>query len=125
MSARKQPLNGKLASLPGARRLKTKPRMPSRALQKVLASVYDQFQRLDDREANANARQDFVFHMTDWLDDLDRLAAIYRHPERFSRKAAGDIAGILYHVIPHLKAAGRLLLDEIPDAFEPAATKGS
>ena len=27
------------------------------------------------------------------------------------------IIGALYHVIPHLNAAGRILLEEIPDAF--------
>jgi hypothetical protein len=92
-------------------------------LEKLLAAVYNQFQRLDNRAANAEARRDFVFHMTDWLDDLDRLQAIYHHPEQWDREEAGrQIAGFLYHVIPHLKAAGRLLLDEVPDAFEPART---
>ncbi len=98
--------------------------MPSKQLQKLLASIYDRFQKLDDPVANAQARQDFVFHMTDWLDDLDRLVAIYEHPEQFDRKSAGcDIAGFLYHAIPHLKAAGRLLLEEIPDAFEEVKHK--
>jgi hypothetical protein len=94
---------------------------PSKDLQKLLAAVYNQFQRLGDRAANAEARRDFVFHMTDWLPDFDRLRAIYEHPEQCDRREAGrEIAGFLYHVIPHLKAAGRLLLDKIPDAFEPA-----
>src|SRR5207248_10218441 len=75
-------------------------------------------------KANATAKQDFIFHMTDWLDDLRRLTAIYEHPEKFDRRTAGcDVAGFLYHVIPHLKAAGRLLLDEIPDAFEGAGSQ--
>jgi hypothetical protein len=123
MSARKLPLNGKLASRPGAQPSKSKLRAPNKSLQKLLTSVYDRFQRLDDRKANATARQDFVFHMTDWLDDLHRLVAIYEHPEKFSREDASDIAGFLYHVIPHLKAAGRLLLDDIPDAFDPDTAK--
>jgi hypothetical protein len=96
--------------------------MPSKALQKLLASVYNHFQRLDDRKANANARRDFVFHMTDWLSDLDHLVAIYKHPERVDAEQASEIVGFLYHVIPHLNAAGRLLLDDIPDAFEPPQT---
>ena len=93
--------------------------MPSKELQKLLGSIYRQYQKLDDPKADARAKQNFIFHMTDWLDDLQRLTAIYEHPENHERQSAGcDVAGFLYHVIPHLKAAGRLLLDKIPDAFE-------
>ena len=124
MSGKKQPLNGKPASTPGGQRSTIKPRMPSKDLQKLLASVYNQFQRLDDRDANTCARAAFIFHMTDWLDDLQRLTAIYEHPDQVDRKQAGrDIAGFLFHVIPHLKAAGRLLVDDIPDAFDPDPAK--
>ncbi len=123
MSARKQPLNGNPGLIPGEPRSEIEPRMPGQDLQKLLASIYDQFQHLDDRAANAKARDDFVFHMTDWLDDLHNLAAIYEHPGQADSKQAGMVvAGFLYHVIPHLKAAGRLLLDHIPDAFEDAET---
>jgi hypothetical protein len=62
--------------------------------------------------------------MTDWLDDLDRLKAIFDHPEHFDRVQAGqEIFGFLIHVIPHVKAAGRLLLNEISDPFEEAVAK--
>jgi hypothetical protein len=122
MSAKKPLRNGRRASTVGAPPSNAL-NEPSKALAKLLAAVYNQFQRLDNRAANAEARRDFVFHMTDWLDDLDRLQAIYHHPEQWDREEAGrEIAGFLYHVIPHLKAAGRLLLDEVPDAFEPART---
>ena len=94
---------------------------PSKELRKLLGSIYHQYQKLDDPKANATAKQDFIFHMTDWLDDLRRLSAIYENPAKFDRESAGcAVAGFLYHVIPHLKAAGRLLLDDIPDAFENA-----
>lgn len=117
MSAKKPQRNGRLASTRGGPSLK-KPRLPSKELETLLGRVYDQFRRLNDRAANAQARNDFVFHMSDWFDDLDRLQAIYKHPERISPKKSGhEIAGFLYHVIPHLNAAGRLLLEEIPDAF--------
>ena len=63
-------------------------------------------------------RRDFGFHMTDWLRDLERLSAVYRHPEKTSvADASSNIMGFLYHAIPHLAAAGRLLLEEVPDAF--------
>src|SRR5438093_582130 len=117
MSAKKPQRNGKLVSTRGGPSLQ-KPRLPSKELETLLARVYDQFRRLDDRAANVEARSDFVFHMSDWFEDLARLQAIYKHPDQFDRRKAGqEIAGFLYHVIPHLNAAGRLLLEEIPDAF--------
>src|SRR5436309_4188184 len=101
MSAKKRLLNGRPAWTPGELRSIIRPTMPSKDLQKLLGSIYHQFQKLDDPKANAIAKQDFVFHMTDWLDDLRRLMAIYQHPDKVDRKNAGcDVAGFLYHVIP-------------------------
>jgi hypothetical protein len=73
----------------------------------------------------AQRRRDFVFHMTDWTGDLEELWALSQHPEKFDVDAATvRIIGCLYHIIPHIKAAGRLLLETIPDAFEqPQPTK--
>jgi hypothetical protein len=121
MSARKHPPNGKPGSTLGELPSKIEFTMPSKELRKLLGSIYHQYQKLDDPKANAVARQDFIFHMTDWLDDLRRLSALFEHPGRFDRQRAGcTVAGFLYHVIPHLKAAGRLLLDYIPDTFDNA-----
>ncbi len=121
MSAKKRRLNGRPASTIGEPLSKIEFTLPSKDLRKLLGSIYHRYQKLDDPKANAIAKRDFIFHMTDWLDDLRRLSAIYEHPSKFDRQTAGDVvAGFLYHVIPHLKAAGRLLLDQIPDAFEDA-----
>src|SRR5437867_1489510 len=101
MSAKKPLRNGKPASPSGGHLLKTY-REPSKELQKLLASVYNQLQHLDDRAANAEVRRDFIFHMTDWLDDLDELKNIYDHPADSDRQAvARRIAGFLYHVTAH------------------------
>src|SRR4051812_29921473 len=115
MSGRKQPPNGKAASKATAPRSAAKP-AAQRHLARLLASVYDQYQHLDDRSLNQRCRRNFVFHMTDWEGDLAKLAELYRHPERFGKDEAADrVAGFLYHVIPHLRAAGRLLLDFTPE----------
>lgn len=54
--------------------------------------------------------------MTDWIDDLRRLADLVDRPEKYDSKAGGSIVvRFLYHVIPHLRAAGRLLLDYEPE----------
>lgn len=63
-------------------------------------------------------RHDFVFHMADCADDLVRFAALANSPGQQDEEAATTfLIGLLYHVVPHLNAAGRLLLDHIPDPF--------
>ena len=64
-------------------------------------------------------RAKFVFHMTDWLEDLRELNRLYEHPERFKASVAcGPLYGILLHVVPHLQAAVRALDGtEPPDPF--------
>ena len=70
------------------------------------------------REDYEKLRFDFVFHMTDWLGDLDRLHALRRAPESWSAEEGTEfLIGVFFHVIPHLKAAGRLLVGESSDPF--------
>jgi hypothetical protein len=98
-----------------------------RQLKQLLAAVYDQFQKAEDRKVNGRWRRNFVFHMTDWSHDLSALARLYEHPGQFDKEQAGKIvAAFLYHAIPHLKAAGRLMLDYCPEDFfqEVDSTKG-
>lgn len=110
MSARKRPRNGEPGSTRTELLSKAEDKGPSRDLQRLLRTVYDRYQKLDDPVANAAARQDFVFHMTDWISDLERLAALYECPERFDRTTAGRaVYGFLIHALPHLMEAGRLL----------------
>jgi hypothetical protein len=63
-------------------------------------------------------RHDFVFHMTDWNGDLEGLAELFKNPDDLDEEAASSfLIGFLYHVLPHLNAAGRLLLGRISDPF--------
>jgi hypothetical protein len=85
-------------------------------LDRLLAAVYDSFQKKEPRKFNDQCRRDFVFNMTDWSKDLERLAELYKNPEKFTKADANQVvSGFLDHVIPHLRAAGRLLLDYSPD----------
>lgn len=71
------------------------------------------------RDEYERLRHDFVFHMTDWLDDLDMLHVLRSAPESSTaRDAMHALIGMLYHVPPHIKAAARLLLDRVEDPFE-------
>jgi len=66
-------------------------------------------------------RRDFAFHLTECRDDFRNLLGLLDHPGQPDIDAATtQVIGSLYHIIPHLKAAGRLLLDEIPDPFSKA-----
>jgi hypothetical protein len=118
MSAKKPRRNGKAVSPVIGPHSKIEIKWPSPELKRLLGSVYNQFQKLDDPAANRRSREDFVFHMTDWLNDLDLLWNVYQHPNNTGKDAAGDaVFGFLIHAVPHLMAAGRLLLGEISDPF--------
>lgn len=86
-------------------------------IENLLGQVYDELQSIDDKAANIEARRQFIFHMTDWLDDLKSLIKLFEEGELGKGQSAQTVAGIFYHIIPHLNAAGRLLLDHIPDPF--------
>jgi hypothetical protein len=96
-------------------------------LESLLSKVFDSCreglaQELSKAEYEQR-RHDFVFHMTDWVTDLFEYADLVKHPEKHKKDEASEfLIGFLYHVVPHLNAAGRLLLDEIKDPFagEPA-----
>jgi hypothetical protein len=87
-----------------------------------LEKLFDQWQGSRRRSMSAadyrRLRYDFAFHMTDWLGDLRKVHAIFFDPKNVSQKSVDDaVVGFLFHAIPHLNAAGRLLLEDIPDAF--------
>ena len=86
-------------------------------IENLMGQVYDALQSIDDKAAHAEAKRQFVFHMTDWVDNLESLVKLYEEGTLRKDQAAQTVAGFLYHAVPHLNAAGRLLLDRIPDPF--------
>jgi len=94
----------------------------ARKTKELLSHVFDRLRRGLRKDISPDEyeqkRHDFVFHMTDWEKDLRELTALFERPGQTDLgTACNHVVGFLYHVIPHLNAAGRLLLDEIPDAF--------
>ena len=64
-------------------------------------------------------RYDFAFHLTDADADLMLLTAMSQEAEGWSPdEAMKKLIGVLYHVIPHLNASGRILLGDVNDHFE-------
>jgi hypothetical protein len=102
--------------------MRRRPTMPSPKLKELFGRIYDNGREGERRQLGAKEyerrRHDFVFHMTDWLDDLYDLNKLCRHPEDADvEKATIFVMGLLYHALPHLTTAGRLLLDTISDPF--------
>jgi hypothetical protein len=92
------------------------------SIEDLLGKVFDSAQgSLRDEitpDEYARRRYDFVFHMLDWKTDLEQFATLVDDPHSMKAKDATTfLIGFLYHVVPHLNAAGRLLLDEVPDPF--------
>lgn len=77
-------------------------------LAEMLNLVFDEscnVARADTEEC----RNQFVFHLLDWKDELRKLAELYASPERFSSEEARKIVqAFLYHGASHIVAAARL-----------------
>ena len=86
-------------------------------IKKLLGQIFDTFQEVEHPEERIRQKQEFVFHMTDWTSDLKKIAGLYQNPKKLGPDASKIVVAFLYHAIPHLNAAGRLLLDRIPDPF--------
>src|SRR5439155_8797625 len=102
------------------RHARREPMLADPKLRKLLGKVFDLMRgderKAGDQDAYKTHRLDFVFHMTDWLKDLEELRELYEHPEKNTpEEASTRVIGFLVHVLPHLNAAGRLLLDEVSD----------
>src|SRR5262249_43016817 len=94
---------------------------PSPEFIELLGRIFDSA-REGDRKTKRfeERRREFIFPITDGLADYKRSNELYAHPEKAElHKPTISTIGLLYHIIPHLNAAGRLLLDHIPDAFAP------
>jgi hypothetical protein len=85
---------------------------------KLLEKIFDS---VSERGAMPSAeyqarKRDFVFHLADCRDDLGRLTELL-NAEAASERDAIALLSILYHVIPHLNAAGRLAWGKVSDPF--------
>jgi hypothetical protein len=64
--------------------------------------------------------------MTDPKNDLQQFAALCSKLDLQDEEATSTfLIGFLYHVVPHLIAAARLLLGEIGDPFNSSRLEGA
>lgn len=92
------------------------------AVDSKLVDLLEQiFERVREGSEDKNFdkhRSDFVFHMTDWQGDLEKLYQMYINPEAWEPDSACDfVVGFLYHVVPHVRAAAKLLVGSTGDPF--------
>ena len=86
-------------------------------LRELLLAVFDEL-REGVRESVSceeycRMKEDFVFHMTDWRDDLEKVRDLYSRPGEWSTDdATRFLVGFMYHAVPHLTAAQNLLLSD-------------
>lgn len=87
-------------------------------LEKVFDDCREGLREELSREEYQRRKDDFVFHMTDWQDNLEELQRLFSNPGSQScNQATATIIGFLSHVLPHLTTAGDLLLDHVPNCF--------
>lgn len=69
---------------------------------------------------------DIAFHLTDWIQDLERFYRFCERPEAYSpEEIEGLLMEILVHVPNHVAAAGKLLVDvTVSDVFGVGAVSG-
>ena len=87
---------------------------------KISKSIVNALQDLDMKPETIN---DAVFHMTDWLNDLDAWHSFCKNPESLSKDELQDLLmEFLVHVPAHVAAAGKLITGfPVEDIFKVGA----
>jgi len=82
------------------------------------------FSAFEEMEMDQDKIQDAIFHMTDWLSDLDSFRKFYESPESLSPEELSDLVmGFLVHVPAHVAAASKLVTGlPVSDVFGIGAT---
>ncbi|MCO6512742.1 MAG: hypothetical protein J5I65_18310 [Aridibacter famidurans] len=66
---------------------------------------------LEDWELEPGVIDDIAFHMTDWLEDLDKWHRFCSDPASLTNKETANLLmDILIHVPPHIAAARKLMM---------------
>jgi hypothetical protein len=72
---------------------------------------------------NPRSADEFAFHMTDWLEEFERLREMFDQPERFSREQWRDaLFAFLSHASGHLLRAAELA-GALSDPFDVLARR--
>jgi hypothetical protein len=90
------------------------------------AKIRTQIERsaLDEMELSPERARDVAFHMTDWLDDLQRYVKFCENPDSYSPEEVDELLlALLGHVPNHIAAAAKLYADmPVSDIFAVGST---
>ncbi len=78
----------------------------------------------NDLELDSASIDEAVFHMTDWLSDLQELNAFFEDPESLTPEKASELLiDFLVHAPAHIVAASKLVTGfPVSDVFNIGAT---
>lgn len=96
--------------------------VPNAAVGELLRKVFDTRSPCAPSDPDYASRlHDFLFHMTDWWEDLAKFGWAMLEPGTPpSKQAVSAVYGFLIHAVPHLMAAGEALHGEpITHPFTP------
>lgn len=86
-------------------------------LEQHLLEFFKQMAETKKKNNYDSENESFVFHMTDWKDDLKALHSLYETPSEFSREEAHEILqSFLFHSLPHVLAAAQIY-DDAPEIY--------
>src|SRR5712692_96275 len=84
--------------------------MNEKLLETLLSQVFDKVREKQlpegvDAAQYDSWKRDFIFHLTDWMPDTERLRGLFQSPEQYDSESASTlVVSFLIHVIPHLNA---------------------
>lgn len=89
--------------------------------EKIQKALRDAFTEMDLEPKKID---DAIFHMVDWLGDLNNWSQFCENPESLSAEELGEmVMSFLIHVPAHVAAAGKLVTDlPVSDVFGIGAT---
>lgn len=86
-------------------------------LRELFGKIFDAQWSREELDSYDELRDKFVFHMTDAVDDVVKLAELYRTCKSCDAEKAGELVySFFLHAVPHLTAAGQIY-DYVPETF--------
>lgn len=93
------------------------------ALKKHLLSFFKKRAEQKESDNFESDKEAFLFHMTDWADDLAPLAALYEQPEDFSQEESHKVLwSVFFHILEHVLAAAEIY-DDWPELYRSLMRK--
>ncbi len=84
------------------------------SLERKLLSFFNEMASAKEINNYESDRGKFVFHMTDWQEELGSLIRLFKNPDDYDQDQANNVLQeLFYHVLPHLNAAAEIYDDAV------------